>query len=363
MPVLLNFIMRIEELQKKLDEKKIDLGIVFSIDEKPNTTMVYLTGYSGIGVLAILQKKSFLIVPDMEYEKAKKTSKIKVFKTEKKKRLIETLVILLKKEKIKKIGIEESSCSVALYKRVKKGLSGKFCDIGSPCSMIRMKKDAKELQNIKKACSVTDFVFNNICKNFKFKTEEEMKKFIEIEFSKKGCELAFPSIVASAKATSQPHYAGSNKIKPGFLMIDFGAKYKGYCADMTRMLYIGRPKKTEADDYALVLDTVIKCEKKAEIGKKWSELYDLAIKNLDKKAKYFTHSLGHGLGLDIHESPSLSAEEKNIISDNVPFTIEPGIYFEGKYGIRIEDTVVLVNKKLVWLTRSKKDLVIIDKKQ
>jgi Xaa-Pro aminopeptidase len=298
----------------------------------------------------------------MEYEKARKTSKIKIFKTEKKKKLIETLILLIKRENIKKIGIEEISCSVALYKRIKKGIKVKFCDIGGLCSIIRMKKDRKELQKIKKACIVTDYVFKKICKNFNFKTEEEIKKFIEIEFSKKGCELAFPSIVASAKATSQPHYAGSNKIKSGFLMIDFGAKYKKYCADMTRMLYIGKPKKQELKNYALVLETVKMCEKQAAIVKKWSKLYSLAIKKLDKKAKYFTHGLGHGLGLDIHEFPSLSTEDKNLVSDNVPFTIEPGIYFEGRYGIRIEDTVILVNKKLVWLTKSKKDLVVIDRK-
>jgi Xaa-Pro aminopeptidase len=88
-------------------------------------------------------------------------------------------------------------------------------------------------------------------------------------------------------------------------------------------------------------------------------LYALSVKNLGKKSKYFIHSLGHGLGLDIHESPSLNAEDKNKIVESCPFTIEPGIYFSGRYGIRIEDTVIIQNNKLFTLTESTKELVII----
>ena len=127
------------------------------------------------------------------------------------------------------------------------------------------------------------------------------------------------------------------------------------------MLYVGIPNKKELKDYALVLNTLSACEEAVEKTKKYSSLFNLSLKNLDTKSKFFTHSLGHGIGLDVHEMPSLNLEDKTIIQNNIPFTIEPGIYFPKRYGIRIEDTMVLINNKLQVLTRSKKEFVIIHK--
>jgi len=348
--------MRIKKIQTSLKEENIDLTLIFSFDEKPNSNMVYFGDYVGVGVLAVLKNKSFLIVPDMEYERAKKT-KLKVYKTDKKKRILETLSDLLKSQKIKKIGIEERKITLYLYKKLKKVLKGRYKDVSDIYSGIRMIKETKELSYIKKACSVTDNVFSKITKNFKFKTEIELKEFIENEIRKQECKLAFSPIVASGSNSAQPHYTPSEKIKKGFLLLDFGARYKGYCADMSRMLYIGTPTIKELDNFNLVLDTLKKCES-AKV-KKFSKLYGIALDNLDKKAEYFVHALGHGVGIDIHESPSLFTEDKSKIQDNIVYTIEPGIYFPGKYGIRIEDTVVMQNEKLKILTKSKKELVII----
>ena len=347
--------MRIKKLQAILKGKKIDLALIFSFDEKPNSNMVYFANYVGIGVLAVLKNKFFLVVPDMEYERAKKT-KIKVYKTDKKKRILETLTDLLKRNRIKKTGIEERKITLYLYKKLKKALKGRYLDVSDILSAIRMIKEKKELSYIKKACDVTDDVFSKICKNFKFKTEVELKEFIEKEIKKQGCELAFNPIVASSVNSAQPHYIPGEKIKKGFLLLDFGAKHKGYCSDMSRMLYIGTPKITELDNFNLVLDTLKKCE--STNVKKYSKLYKIAIDNLGGKAEYFVHALGHGVGIDIHEPPSLFTEDKNKIQNNVVYTIEPGIYFPNKYGIRIEDTVVMQGTLKI-LTKSKKDLVII----
>ena len=348
--------MWIKKLQDVLKEKDIDLALIFSFGDKPNSNMVYFCNYFGVGVLAILKKKSVLIVPDMDYERALKT-KLKVYRTDKKKKILETLVNLLKRNKIKKVGIEERNVSVYLYKKLRKALKARYSDLSDILSKIRMVKEKKELAYIKKACSVTDKVYSKIIKNFKFKTELELKDFIESEIKKLGCELAFDPIVASCGKSSLPHSLPSNRIKKGFLLLDFGAKYKRYCSDMSRMLYIGTPTIKELDNYNLVLDTLKKCES-AKV-KKFSQLYELAKDNLGERAEYFTHALGHGLGLDIHEPPSLFTEDKNKIQDNVVFTIEPGLYFPNKYGMRIEDTVVFQNKKIKVLTKSKKDLVTI----
>ena len=352
--------MRIKKLQDKLKEKKIDLALIFSLGETPNTNMIYFTGYSGIGVLAVLCNNSFLLVPDMEYEKALQT-KLSVYKTEKKKRLLENLSNLVeeKKQSIKKIGIEEGDVSVRVYKKLRKAVKGRYTDLSRLLSEVRMIKEAGELEKIKHACRVTDNIFSKICMNFRFSTETGLKQFIEEEIRKANCDLAFPPIVASGKGTSQPHYIPSGKIKKGFLMLDFGARYDGYCADMTRMLYVGKPSKKELEDYELVLRTLTECEKAAETKKKFADIYNLSLDILGKKSKYFVHALGHGLGLDIHESPALYSEDKNRIKEDIAFTVEPGIYFPGRYGIRIEDTVVLQRGKLKLLTESGKSLEII----
>jgi Xaa-Pro aminopeptidase len=222
-----------------------------------------------------------------------------------------------------------------------------------------MKKDSDEISHIKHACSVTDKIFTLICTNFNFTTEDEIRSFIESEAKKRVCELAFPSIAASGVGTSQVHYSGSKKLTNGFLMLDFGVKHKGYCSDMTRMLYLGKPKENQLADYALVLRTITDCEENIKRFKTFGSVHQHAVKILGKKSKYFTHGLGHGLGLDIHESPGLFPEDNTKIKDDVPFTIEPGIYFPKRYGIRIEDTVVMQDGRLEILTKSSKKIIVI----
>jgi Xaa-Pro aminopeptidase len=252
--------MRISAFQKEIAGAKIDCALIFSLDEEPNKSMIYLTGYSGLGILAVLKDKCFILAPEMEYEKAKKT-KLPVFKSDKKHRLLDNLSSLLAHEKIDTLGIEYNKCSYLLYKKIKKALKKKRKDTSALLAKMCMVKDDIEIKNIKKACDVTDKIFKTVCKNFKFKTEMELKCFIEDSIRKNGCELAFPAIVASGKGTSLPHYVPTDKkIVNGFLMLDFGARYNGYCADMTRMLYVGNPKKEELEDYSLVLNAVKKCE-------------------------------------------------------------------------------------------------------
>ena len=347
--------MRIKKLQNYMKEKKIDISLFLSF-EKPNTNIIYFTDYSGKGILCVTKTKSFLIIPEYETEKIT-NKKVQIYISSKTKMLFDELILHIKN--YKKIAIEEDLVSVYMFKKIKNKLKGRYYDVSSICKEIRTKKEVSELKKIKKACSVSDLIFEKICKNFKFKTEDEIREFIKKECEKNKCELAFPPIAASAEGTSKVHYEGSKKLKKCFLMLDFGAKYKGYCSDMTRMLYLGTPTKKEIEDYNLVLKTNKSCEKAVVVKKKFLELHNLAVEILEEKSKFFTHFLGHGLGLDIHESPTLGPDSKTKIKENIPFTIEPGIYFPNKYGIRIEDTLVLEKNKIKILTKSKKELVII----
>lgn len=349
----LKSLMNIDKLQKEMIRNDIDLSLILSLNEEPSTNLGYFAGFFGVGILAVTRNDSFLIVP--EYERTKKSA-VKKIVVEKKKRIFEKLSELFTEKKFKKIGIEFNFCSVLIYQKLKKTVKGKYVDISKTCQEIRAVKTKEELNFIRKACDVTDNIYEKICSNFHFKTEDEIREFIASEARKNSCDLAFPPIAASNIGSREVHYNGHREIKKGFLMLDFGVKYNGYCSDMTRMLYLGKPNVEEIKDFELVLKTIDECENKVLKKKKFSEIYEESIRLLGNKAKYFTHGLGHGLGLDIHEFPSLYPEEKAEVEENIAFTIEPGIYLE-KYGIRLEDTVVIQNKKLVRLTKSKKNLV------
>jgi len=197
-------------------------------------------------------------------------------------------------------------------------------------------------------------------KNFKtFKTESEAAAFLEYETKKQGLELSFNPIVASGVNGSIPHYEPANiKIKKGFCVIDFGVKYKGYCSDITRTIYIGTPSKKEKDTYNSLLKIQKDTINKVKPNKKCSELYDFVNTSLGKDKKYFTHGLGHGVGVEIHELPNLTLNSKDRIKNNMVFTIEPGVYFPRRFGIRIEDTLLFKNKPIL-LTKTTKDLLII----
>ena len=172
------------------------------------------------------------------------------------------------------------------------------------------------------------------------KTEQDLARFIQKKIEEQGAELAFPTIVASGKNSAVPHHITSDQmIKSGFLLLDFGAKHKGYCSDMTRMLYLGKPTKLELQTYNLLLTVQQKIISQIKLNKSLAELNRLARKKLGKYSSYFIHSLGHGVGLEIHEAPKISADSKEKMLKNMVFTIEPGLYFPGQFGIRIEDTV------------------------
>jgi len=182
---------------------------------------------------------------------------------------------------------------------------------------------------------------------------------LENETKKSGYELAFNPVVASGKNAAVPHHAPENiKLKKGFCVIDFGIKYKGYCSDATRTIYIGRPKEKEIRLYNFLLRMQKDAIKNAKIGKKCSDLYNKVNEDLKEYKKYFTHGLGHGIGIDVHELPNLTEKSKDILKRGMAFTIEPGIYFKNQLGIRIEDDILLTKKAEI-LTKTKKGLMVI----
>jgi Xaa-Pro aminopeptidase len=325
--------------------------------------MFYFSGYNGLGALVIPKKhKPFLIVPEMEFQKAKKSMVRQVYSMDKK-RFFESIFATLKKNNIKskKIAIDNNNFTLNSYKHFKKQFKkSRTNDIALECLKLRQIKTMKEIKTIKKAFNYGNKILNKTIKNFKdFKKESEVAAFLEYETKKLGLMLSFPPIVASGNNSSIPHYElGNVKLKKGFCVIDFGVKYNGYCTDITRTIYLGKINNKEKQIYNFLLDIQKNIIKKIKINGNCGKIYEDCVKRLKDYSKYFIHGLGHGVGVEIHELPNLTLKSKDKIVGNMIFTIEPGIYIPRKFGIRIEDTV-LMGKKLNVLTKVAKDLLIV----
>ncbi len=263
----------------------------------------------------------------------------------------------------RKVGINKETLSVTQQEKIQKIFpSATFIDIGKKLAELRQTKTPEELKKMKRACHITSLAFAALLKELPKKTlhtEVDVALFLESFMRKQGAEIAFPSIVASGKNSATPHHPTSlQPLQKGFLQLDFGAKWQNYCADMSRVLYLGEPSSQELKHYQLLLSVQEGCIEQIKEGEKFSNLQVFASQKFGAYAKYFTHSLGHGIGIEVHEAPVY--KDKKTTIQNIPFTIEPGIYFPGRFGLRIEDTLFWDGKKVEILTKAPKELVVVE---
>lgn len=228
-------------------------------------------------------------------------------------------------------------------------------------------KQDYETANIKKACEITDKAFLKLLTEIKEgMSENDVAAELEYLMRLYGASgTSFESIVGFGANSSVPHHeTGAAKLKFGdIILIDFGCKYGGYCSDCTRTFLFGDDKKHGEfkETYKKVLEAHYAAKENIKEGMTGKEADETSRKVLRGYGldKFFTHSLGHGIGINVHERPMLSPKSVDIIKENMVFSDEPGVYFEGKYGIRIEDTVTLRGGKVISLTDSDKNLTII----
>lgn len=234
---------------------------------------------------------------------------------------------------------------------------------------LRSIKTEKELDNIVKAQSITDKAFDFAVKlisdNVGKKDFTERALQIEMDYFmlRSGADgLAFDTIAINGAKTSLPHGVPEDKtIENGFITMDFGASFNGYCSDMTRTVSVGEP----SEEMKKVYETVLLAQNaafeviRADIaGKVADEVARNVIDNAGYKGT-FGHSLGHSLGLEIHEGPCFASGVETLIPENAVISVEPGIYLEGKFGVRIEDIVCVKRTGFVNLTHSPKNLLVI----
>ena len=245
--------------------------------------------------------------------------------------------------------------------------AGEVTDCTSAFDEAMSVKDGGEIASIRKACEIADEAFTDLLGAFKEgMSENDAAAELEYLMRKYGASgTSFDTIMAFGEGSSVPHHqTGMRRLKFGdVILVDFGCKWGGYCSDCTRTLLFGDDRRHEEfkKAYGHVLKAHFAAKENITCGMTGREADETARKVLRESGldKYFTHSLGHGIGINIHEYPYLAPRRENILKDGMVFSDEPGVYFEGSFGIRIEDSVMLEGGRVVSLTNTDKELLIL----
>ncbi len=261
------------------------------------------------------------------------------------------------------VGFEENYVTYAKYKEyIHKYKINSLVETENMIEKQRMVKDEEEIENIKKACRVTDECFEHIVDYIRpGMTEKQIAREIDYYYYKHSEGLSFDTIVASGENSSKPHAVPTDRRiqNVDIITIDMGCKINGYCSDMTRTIFVGEVPEYIKPVYDLVLknqEQALQDMKDNASTKQISKMVDndFRLNNYD-----LIHALGHGVGLEVHEEPILSINSEHTLKENMVVTDEPGIYIAGQFGIRIEDTVLITKSGCESLTKSPKRYIII----
>ena len=246
------------------------------------------------------------------------------------------------------VGFEEHFVTYADYKEfIRKYKINNLVETEYIIEKQRMIKDEEELQNIKIACEITDNCFSYIISYIKpGMTEKQIANEINDYFKQRTDGLAFDTIVASGENSSKPHAIPTERKiqKEDIITIDMGCKYNGYCSDMTRTFFVGKVPDEVKPIYDLVLKNQVQTLNDYKEGSNIRVLSKMVINDFKLNNYDLIHSLGHGVGLDVHEPPYINYKTDLPLRENMVITDEPGIYIPGKFGVRIEDTVLVKGK-------------------
>ena len=261
------------------------------------------------------------------------------------------------------VGFEENHVTYAKYKEyIRKYKINNLVETENIIEKQRMIKDRDEISNLEKACEITDNCFSYILTYIKpGMTEKQIANEIEDYYKSRTDGLAFETIVASGENSSKPHAVPTDrKIQDNdIITIDMGCKVNGYCSDMTRTIFVGSVPEYIKPVYNLVLKNQVQTIEEMKDGTNTRILTKMVENDFQISGYNLIHSLGHGVGLDIHEAPYISYRSEAQLKENMVVTNEPGIYIPGKFGVRIEDTIQITKFGCISLTKSEKNYIII----
>ena len=352
----------IAKLADKLSDERHAALITSDISRR------YFCGFtSSAGIILVTKEASYLLIDFRYFDKAKeRVSDCEVILLENAKTQLMNLLI---KHGITTVSVESDAMTVTELEKYKANYT--FVTFDSSCGLsemigkMRIIKTPEEIEKIVKAQRIAERAFSRLLRDIKpGQTEKHVAALLEYYMAEYGSDgKSFDTIAASGVNSASPHAVPTDKkLENGdFLTLDFGATYDGYHSDMTRTIAIDHATDEMEEAYELVLKAQLEGIKALSAGQKCADVYQKAYDVLDKKdmAKYFRHSLGHGVGLDIHEGYNASPRSKDTYEIGNVTSIEPGIYIPNKFGIRIEDLLYISPRGRENLSKITKKLIIL----
>jgi len=337
---------RLNSFREKLKNSSLD---GFLVSQEANVS--YLSRFRAHDSYLLVSKSKVYFITDFRYlEEARKSLKgIDVFQY---KNLFKDISALVRELKIKRLGFEARGLTYAEYAKIKDGLGEKtkFLDTFNIVESLRQIKSRDELKEIRAAVDIAVSAFRFIKGYLRpGLTEPEIAGELERFIRQRGAEASSFKIIVSSGANSCFPHAGITKRRLGkndMVLVDMGAEINGYKSDLTRVFFLGKITAIQRKVYQIVREAQARAIDAIRPGVAINVVDDIARAHIAGfgYGSFFGHSLGHGIGLEVHEEPSISNKNKAIIKEGMVFTVEPGVYLPGKFGIRIEDMVVVTKK-------------------
>jgi Xaa-Pro dipeptidase len=265
------------------------------------------------------------------------------------------------------VGIDKYWPSHFLISLMKLKPSVKWSSASAVIDELRQIKTVEELDTLRQSAAIADRVMNRLIQADQFpSTEGQLVERMQQYFKEEGVKrFSFSPIIGFGENSAVPHHATSDRMSEGehAVLIDMGGRYQEYCSDMTRTFYLGKPNDRFKEIYNIVLEAQLAAIAKVKPGALASDI-DRAAREVIEQAgygEYFTHRTGHGLGIEIHEEPYITGSNPQTLREGMVFSIEPGIYLPGEFGVRIEDIVVVTNDGVELLNKVNKEPLFVTK--
>lgn len=368
---------RIGKVRQSIKKKGLD---ALFVSDQYNVS--YLTGCRGLSpderesFLFITGKNTYLLTFPTYFDLFNRNNAQYVtLNITREKRMRHHLNDIITREHIRMIGFEKENLTVSECEQLKEHVPATWQSTGEIIESFRLIKDKTEVDTIRQAAAITDEIFSYLPGIIRAgMTEKELAVEIEYQIKKRADDVAFSPIVAFDENAAIPHYIPTHNAQlttHNLILVDFGAEFDGYCSDMTRVLFFGKPK----EEHKKVYETVLEAQKRALAY--LSSVFQSHIRSskdmapsaeTDRIARdyimslgypEYQHGLGHGVGLAIHEAPRLRKGGTDQLKQGIVVTVEPGIYLPGICGVRIEDLVVLTDDGIDILSKSTKDIIIL----
>lgn len=351
---------KVERLQLYLQQENIDGFLISSAWNRR-----FISGFTGTAGTVLITQNTAYFITDFRYTKQASEQCTGFQIVQQKRHAFEEVANIVKRENLKKLAYEKAYTTVLTFETMQKKIPVEFLGIINCIEKMRMKKDAVEVQVIQEAAQIADEAFTYVLSHIKVgMTELEVSNMLDFKMRSLGASgTSFDTIVASGVRSALPHGVASEKVieQGDMITLDFGAYYKGYCSDITRTFAIGTPDPKLVEIYHIVLEAQKRGVACLKPGMKAKEVDAVTRSYITEKGygEYFGHSTGHGIGLEIHEGPTVSFTSDQILEPGMIITVEPGIYIPNLGGVRIEDDIHITEDGYKVLTKAKKDLIIL----